>query len=62
MDSSIIEHYIVQIMNKSVKLSYGRHYIDQTDLKEIKNALFSGYLSSGSYINKFENLIKKIKS
>ena len=44
MDSSI-EHYIVQIMNKSVKLSYGRHYIDQTDLKE-KNALFSGYLSS----------------
>ncbi len=46
-------------MNKSVKLSYGRHYIDQTDLKEIKNALFSGYLSSGSYINKFENLIKK---
>ena len=44
---------------KDTKLSYGRHYVDQTDLKEIKKALFSGYLSSGFYVQRFENLIRK---
>ena len=43
----------------STKLSYGRHYVNQSDLNRIKKALFSGYLSSGFYVKKFENLIRE---
>jgi dTDP-4-amino-4,6-dideoxygalactose transaminase len=44
---------------KSKKLSYGSHYIDQSDLAEVEKSLLSKRLSIGSYVSKFENLIKK---
>ena len=44
---------------KSKKLSYGSHYIDQSDLAEVEKSLLSERLSIGSYVSKFENLMPR---
>ena len=40
-------------------IPYGRHKIFKSDLREVRNALNSNFISNGKYIDKFENLFKK---
>ena len=47
------------MQTKSKLIPYGSHYVDQQDLKYIKDALFSGLLTSGKYQNILSEKLKK---
>ena len=41
------------------KISYGGQFIDKNDINIISNAIKEKIISSGNFVNKFENKIKK---
>ncbi len=47
------------MQTKSKLIPYGSHYVDKQDLKYIKDALFSGLLTSGKYQNILSEKLKK---
>ena len=46
--------------NKKFFLPYGRHDIDEEDLKAVRNALLSGWLTTGPKVEEFEEKTAKI--
>ncbi len=40
-------------------ISYNKHYIDKSDVNEVVKVLKSDWITQGSYVNKFENSLKK---
>ena len=40
------------------KISYGRHYVDRNDEKSILNSLKNSLITTGPYLEKFENKIR----
>ena len=40
------------------KISYGGQFIDKNDINIISNAIKEKIISSGNFVNKFENKIK----
>ena len=42
-------------------INYGRQFIDNKDINEVKKSLKLNLITTGSYVKKFENLIQKLK-
>ena len=40
-------------------INYGRQFIDNKDINEVKKSLKLNLITTGSYVKKFENLIQK---
>lgn len=43
-------------------IPYGKQYIDNDDIQEVTNALKSDFLTSGPYVEKFENKLSEVTS
>ena len=41
-----------------MRIRYGRHSINETDIKSIENVLRNDYLTQGKHVKKFENALK----
>ena len=41
-----------------MKIRYGRHSVNETDIKSIENVLRNDYLTQGKHVKKFENALK----
>ena len=40
-------------------INYGKHFIDRSDVKHVKNTLYSGWLTQGPKVKIFEDKLKK---
>ena len=42
-------------------INYGKQFLDNTDISNVKKVLKSNFLTQGSEVEKFETQLKKIK-
>ena len=49
-------------MKIQTKIPYGQQFLDQRDEKEVLKSLKQKFITTGSYVQKFEQSLKKVKS
>ena len=50
-------------MNKSIKIPYGRQFLNNSDKREVIKSLNQNFITTGKYVKKFESALRnKVKS